>query len=51
MAIPAGPRPSHFEIASPINVGGMDEIYKARDTRVDRIVATKGLPVRLAEPI
>ena len=36
------------EIQSPIGAGGMGEVYKARDTRLDRTVAIKVLPAHVA---
>jgi eukaryotic-like serine/threonine-protein kinase len=38
-----------YEILSAIGAGGMGEVYRARDTRLDRIVAIKVLPVHLAD--
>ena len=49
MAIPPGTRLGPYEILSAIGAGGMGEVYRARDTRLDRIVAVKILPDHLAE--
>src|SRR5713101_2509210 len=49
MAIASGRRLGPYEILSAIGAGGMGEVYKARDTRLDRIVAIKVLPPHLAD--
>jgi serine/threonine protein kinase/Tol biopolymer transport system component len=49
MPILPGRRLGPHEILSAIGAGGMGEVYKARDTRLDRIVAIKVLPVHLAD--
>ena len=50
MAIsPSGRRLGPYEILSAIGAGGMGEVYKARDARLDRIVAIKVLPTHLAD--
>src|SRR6516225_7736557 len=37
-----------YEIQSPLGAGGMGEVYRARDTRLDRTVAVKILPAHLS---
>jgi eukaryotic-like serine/threonine-protein kinase len=49
MAILLGKRLGPYEILSAIGAGGMGEVYRARDTRLDRIVAIKVLPTHLAD--
>src|SRR5665213_1654045 len=41
MPLPIGERLGPYEIFLPIGAGGMGDVYKARDTRLDRIVAIK----------
>jgi Tol biopolymer transport system component/predicted Ser/Thr protein kinase len=49
MALPAGTRLGPYEILAPIGAGGMGEVYRARDTKLDREVAIKVLPAALAQ--
>jgi Tol biopolymer transport system component len=44
VGLTAGTRLGPYEITSPIGAGGMGEVYRARDTRLDRTVAIKVLP-------
>src|SRR5713226_2476380 len=49
MGLRTGTRLGPYEILSAIGAGGMGEVYRARDTRLDRIVAIKVLPAHLAD--
>ena len=48
MALIAGTKLGPYEIQSPLGAGGMGEVYRARDTRLDRIVAVKVLASHLS---
>ncbi len=44
MALPPGTKLGQYEIVGPLGAGGMGEVYRARDSRLDRSVAIKILP-------
>ena len=48
MALANGTRLGPYEILAPIGAGGMGEVYRARDTRLERTVAIKVLPAHLS---
>ncbi len=49
MALKSGSRLGPYEIISLIGTGGMGEVYKAKDTRLDRTIAIKVLPSHLSD--
>ncbi len=49
MSLASGTRLGTYEITAPLGVGGMGEVYRARDTRLDRDVAIKVLPADFAD--
>ena len=49
MALQPNQRLGPYEILSAIGAGGMGEVYRARDTRLDRTVAVKILPDHLSD--
>ena len=48
MTLTAGTRLGPYEVLAPLGAGGMGEVYRARDTRLEREVAIKVLPAELA---
>jgi Tol biopolymer transport system component len=49
VSLNAGTRLGPYEIVAPLGAGGMGEVYRARDTRLDRTVAIKILPSAMAD--
>jgi serine/threonine protein kinase len=49
MPLSVGERLGPYQIVAPIGAGGMGEVYRARDTKLDRDVAIKVLPAALAQ--
>jgi serine/threonine protein kinase len=51
MSLTSGTKLGPYEIQSPLGAGGMGEVYRARDTRLDRSVAVKILPSHLSNDV
>ena len=49
MTLTAGTRLGPYEVLAPVGAGGMGEVYRARDTKLDRSVALKILPELFAQ--
>src|SRR5262245_34938357 len=51
MPLEHGARLGPYEISPPLGAGGMGEVYRAHDTRLDRAVAIKVLPAALSSDV
>jgi serine/threonine protein kinase len=49
ITLTSGTKLGPYEIQSPLGAGGMGEVYRVLDTRLDRIVAIKILPAHLSD--
>ena len=49
MTLASGTKLGPYEILAPLGAGGMGEVYKAKDARLDRFIAVKVLPEHLAK--
>jgi eukaryotic-like serine/threonine-protein kinase len=49
MGLTSGTKLGPYEIIAPLGAGGMGEVYRARDSRLDREVAIKVLPSHLSQ--
>ena len=49
MPLQSGSRLGPYELTAPLGAGGMGEVWRGRDTRLDRSVAVKILPPAFAE--
>src|SRR5438034_733600 len=51
MGLPTGTKLGPYEIVSPLGAGGMGEVFRARDTRLERTVAIKILPSQFSSDL